>query len=326
MTSLRIPNIALPRGLVLATAASRPDIWATITQPLHPLGLLQPRFIEHQITQYLDKLGHETYFGHYQFILLSRGENNIEVPIAASVAIPFHWSGFTSTGTSTIDANQASELSFGFDDVLERGVEQADYQRSRRQGTHIAAQDHANTLAALIIEMLPQFRNTDTVNILIKALKDIAYSAALRSLIVPLRPSRKWEFPFVPMIEYVAWRAEVPYPPHGSSLAVTSSSNIGGREIFDPWLRVHLDLGARIVNVYDRSIVVHAGHDQWLEWTGVDVVNRWIKEEGKVTSDDTIEIPFKQGMVPLSYESHTVGVAYEEPCVWLSYPLYPHSR
>jgi hypothetical protein len=72
----------------------------------------------------------------------------------------------------------------------------------------------------------------------------------LRALVAPVRPTLKHRYPLTPMERYVRWRRP-------------------DRAPFDPWLRVHRELGARVLGVARRSMVVQGSVVQWEQWTGM---------------------------------------------------------
>src|SRR5258705_3760008 len=63
----------------------------------------------------------------------------------------------------------------------------------------------------------------------------IAARHGFRALVAPVRPTLKGRYPLVPMARYIRWRA-----PGGGP--------------FDPWLRVHWRLGARVVRIARRAL------------------------------------------------------------------------
>jgi hypothetical protein len=77
-----------------------------------------------------------------------------------------------------------------------------------------------------------------------------AGSHGLRELIAPVRPTRKAEYPLIPIERYLAWRR-----PDGSH--------------FDPWIRLHERVGGEILAPAPESMVIEAPVEDWEEWTAM---------------------------------------------------------
>jgi hypothetical protein len=119
----------------------------------------------------------------------------------------------------------------------------------------------------------------------------IAARHGFRALVAPVRPTLKGRYPLVPMEQYVRWRAPAGGP-------------------FDPWLRVHWRLGARVVRIARRAMVVEATLAAWEEWTGLT-----FPESGRY-------------VVPGAFNPVTIDRArrrglYVEPNVWMRHPVRP---
>jgi hypothetical protein len=71
---------------------------------------------------------------------------------------------------------------------------------------------------------------------------------------------------------------------------------------FDPWLRVHVRLGATILRSETRSLQIEAPASDWEEWTGMT-----FPEDG--------DYVFPAGLAPLSVRDG-VG-SYWEPNIWM---------
>lgn len=109
------------------------------------------------------------------------------------------------------------------------------------------------------------------------------------NLIVPTRPTRKCQYPHASMDEYVTWRDERDLP-------------------FDPWLRVHVRLGAQIVKVCHRSMQIKGTLEQWNQWTGI-----------AFTAGGPHVVP--GALVPVQVDVEKATAAYSEPNVWLCHCL-----
>ncbi|HEY0603840.1 MAG TPA: GNAT family N-acetyltransferase, partial [Herpetosiphonaceae bacterium] len=110
----------------------------------------------------------------------------------------------------------------GWDAVLEQGVR--DHEQNRA----------VNTLSALSITVDPQHQGRGLSSLMVQAMRSIAATHGFKHLIAPVRPSFKSRYPLTPIERYITWQQ-----PGGAP--------------FDPWLRVHWRLGARILKVAPRS-------------------------------------------------------------------------
>ncbi|KAF3484450.1 uncharacterized protein GIQ15_03774 [Arthroderma uncinatum] len=93
---------------------------------------------------------------------------------------------------------------------------------------------------------------------------------------------------------------------------------------FDPWLRKHVRLGAKIVKVAPVSMTFRGNAAQWEKWTGIDVRQRaqeMVKLRESVWVQDDKEVPVsfqvKGCLAPMKYyPSRDIG-EYVEPNLWL---------
>jgi GNAT superfamily N-acetyltransferase len=131
-----------------------------------------------------------------------------------------------------------ADLPGGWDAVLTQAV--ADHDAGRRP----------TTLAALSITVRDSRRGQGLSRVVLSALRTLAARAGLPDLVAPVRPTLKHRYPLIPMEQYLTW------------------TRPDGRP-FDPWLGVHLGLGAELVGVCAASMVVTAPVAQWERWTGL---------------------------------------------------------
>lgn len=108
-------------------------------------------------------------------------------------------------------------------------------------------------------------------------------------LIVPVRPSAKHEVPHEPMEQYLA-------RVRGDGLPA------------DPWLRVHVRAGGRIVSVAHRSMTIPGTLAEWREWTGLPF-------------DRTGPVVVPQALVPVHCDVTAGHAVYVEPNVWIHHKL-----
>lgn len=85
---------------------------------------------------------------------------------------------------------------------------------------------------------------------MVEAVRSVTKSKGLPALIIPLRPSEKYRYPLMSLDDYVTWKTEDGEP-------------------FDPWLRVHIRAGARIIKVCHESKTIRGTRAEWEQWTSM---------------------------------------------------------
>ena len=145
-----------------------------------------------------------------------------------------------------------------------------------------------NVASALSVTLRPNATGRGHAATMVAAMTAAATGAGLQSMLAPVRPVHKHRFPLAPMSEYVAWRT-----PDGAR--------------FDPWLRLHEGLGARLLTVAPRSLTITGTVAQWAAWTGVEL-----------PGSGQYLIP--GGLVPLAVDAPADLGTYAEPNVWMLHP------
>jgi GNAT superfamily N-acetyltransferase len=149
-------------------------------------------------------------------------------------------------------------------------------------------------------------RQPDAVSALEIAV-DVAYTgrglshtmlAALRSavrkqghdtLVAPVRPNAKHLRPEQPMGDYLLELREDGLP-------------------VDPWLRVHVRAGARVIAVAPASMVMAGSLAEWRAWTGLPF-------------DQSGEVVVPEALVPVRCDVEHDYAVYVEPNVWMHHDL-----
>lgn len=166
-------------------------------------------------------------------------------------------------------------LPAGWDAALEQGF--LDFERGRTP----------TALCGLSIVIAPGVQGQGLSESMARAMKSITAQYQLNDLIIPLRPSMKSRYPLVSMEEYAQWKREDGAP-------------------FDPWLRIHRRLGAQVLCLAPRSMVITETVSRWEEWTGMR-----FPESGEYTVSGALS--------PISIDlARNVG-CYEEPNIWIHY-------
>ena len=120
-------------------------------------------------------------------------------------------------------------------------------------------------------------------------MRQVAREHWLESLIAPVMPTWKERYPLAPIEHYMEWRRE-------------------DGLLFDPWLRTHERLGARILKPEPHSILTTGTVAEWEEWTEMA-----FPESGEYV------IPGGQATLAIDREQD-VG-RYAEPNVWMLHEL-----
>jgi GNAT superfamily N-acetyltransferase len=144
-------------------------------------------------------------------------------------------------------------------------------------------------LSALAAITAPGQRGRGFSTELIKAMTALARPHGLGALVAPVRPTLKVSYPLAPMDRYVRWtRAD------GAPL--------------DPWIRVHWRLGAEIVRVISRALVIAGTIAEWEEWT-------------EMSYPDSGPYVVPGALQPVMIDRERDEGRYEDPNVWMHHPL-----
>jgi GNAT superfamily N-acetyltransferase len=165
----------------------------------------------------------------------------------------------------------------GYDDVLLAGARDL---LAGRRGT---------VAAALEVTVRPDARGTGLSALMLGQLRARVAAAGYPTLVVPVRPNHKHRHPEQPLAEYVRRTRPDGLPE-------------------DPWLRVHVRAGGRIVGVAPRSMTVVEPLASWRAWTGLPF-------------DATGPVTIPQGLVPVWCDRERDLGVYVEPNVWVHHDL-----
>jgi hypothetical protein len=337
----------------LYTAQTRLDLWDALKDTNHPLNMAWPRFLENDLSQqhFSDTILKYSGLRKFQFAIVEPDPTGGETMIACGRSIPFFWPELEEVrdigGPSVYPHVLSSLPDGGWDTIVSRGIRQYFI----REGLSLSSlpiltrdqeQDwmtcqtanKPNALSALSITVRADRRRLGLAERLIEIMKQTAQEEHLQVLVAPLRPTRKSEFPFIQMQNYVNWtqtKAAIP-----SNLATLSSSRLEESSpkagdghaprqelLFDPWLRKHIWLGGRILKIAPSSMVVQGSVTEWQAWTGIDfhhLLRESHSRDLKREQDSNrmyLEIPIPGGLVPLRVYVTEKTCTYIEPNVWL---------
>jgi hypothetical protein len=168
-------------------------------------------------------------------------------------------------------------LPAGWDAALEQAIDDRDRGRT------------TSAAVGLSVTLATSHRGENLSRQVINGLRNAAAAHGHRSLVIPVRPNRKSAYPLIPMESYVTWTT-----PEGLA--------------FDPWLRVHVRLGATILVVCPESMRITGPVEQWEEWAGMPFPGT-----GSYVVPD--------GLVPVQIDRDRNLGLYVEPNVWVHHDL-----
>lgn len=144
-------------------------------------------------------------------------------------------------------------------------------------------------VSALEIAVRSDLRGTGVSARMVDAMRRNARDLGYPSLVAPVRPNGKHRYPGMPIAGYAAWRRDDGLP-------------------VDPWLRVHVRAGGRIVGVSQYAMTIVGTLADWRGWTGLPF-------------DTDGPVPVPEALVPVSCDTGHDRAVYCEPCVWVHHPL-----
>ena len=148
--------------------------------------------------------------------------------------------------------------------------------------------ENANCLCALAIITKKKYAGKGYSSKILKIVKELGSKQGFGKLIIPVRPTLKPKYPLVSMKDYMKWeKAGLP---------------------FDPWLKIHVRSGGKIVKEADPSMVVEGTIAQWREWTGMHFGN---------SGDYVVEGALNPVLIDLEKDFGK----YVEPNVWVLHDL-----
>jgi GNAT superfamily N-acetyltransferase len=146
-----------------------------------------------------------------------------------------------------------------------------------------------NTVSALEILVHPNVSGQGISGQILAAIKNNARRLGFKNLYAPVRPSHKHLEPHTPMSEYT-FRTREDGLPH------------------DPWLRVHVRAGGRIIKVAPCSMTVTGTLEQWRSWADLPF-------------NTTGEVVVPGALVPVYASQLQNQAVYVEPNVWVQHKL-----
>lgn len=118
-----------------------------------------------------------------------------------------------------------------------------------------AAQDHdagrqAHTLCALGITIRSDQQGRGLSRTMVEVMRELGAQTGFGRMLAPVRPSWKSRYPLTSIDDYCTWTTADGLP-------------------FDPWMRVHTRLGAKLVKPCHCSMLMSASVAEWEHWSGL---------------------------------------------------------
>jgi GNAT superfamily N-acetyltransferase len=146
-----------------------------------------------------------------------------------------------------------------------------------------------NLVSALEISVRADLRGQGLSEVMLAAMCDNAAALGFPSLVAPVRPNGKHLRRDMSIQDYAALLRDDGLP-------------------VDPWLRVHVRAGGRIVGVSPRAMTIAGSTAQWREWTGLPF-------------DTTGPVTVPEALIPVYCDVTQDYAVYCEPCVWVHHRL-----
>jgi len=176
----------------------------------------------------------------------------------------------------------------GQDEALPNGIDAAIEQIFSRPG----AGESVNTLCALAAETPRDGRVRGLAEHLLRGMRTIGERQGLTHLVAPVRPSLKERYPLTSIDRYVQWRRD-------------------DGQLFDPWMRIHERLGARVSTPLPNSLLITGTVAEWEAWT-------------EMAFPDSADYVFPHGLAPVHIDRSSDLGTYWEPNVWMLHPDIPY--
>ena len=146
-----------------------------------------------------------------------------------------------------------------------------------------------NMQCAIQVAVRGEYQGHGLSTKVLQALHGIGKSNSMQYLIVPVRPNEKSRYPLISMDDYITWKNEDDLP-------------------LDPWLRVHVRMGGRLIKVCHASKVIRGTRAEWEAWTNF-----------KFPQSGQYIIPAALNPIEMNIEQDE-GI-YIEPNVWTAHAI-----
>ncbi len=150
-----------------------------------------------------------------------------------------------------------------------------------------ATENNWNTLVGLQVVIMKEFLGMGISSFALSEMKKVAIENNLKHLIIPVRPTKKDQHPYLPMSDYMERKTSEGY-------------------YEDPWLRVHEKSGAEVLYPCNEAMKIEGSIEDWKQWTGLEF-----------GQSGTYEI--EGGLSPVYIDLEHDSGLYLEPNVWVKH-------
>ena len=131
----------------------------------------------------------------------------------------------------------------------------------------------------------PELKGTGTATELIRALTQTGQKHGMTRVLAPLRPTRKHLYPLTSIEDYASWVRDDGLP-------------------FDPWLRIHVRAGGRVIALAPTAQTMTGSVQEWEEWASMPL-------------PATGQYVIPNGMSVLHVDAVADVGTYVEPNIWI---------
>lgn len=209
------------------------------------------------IKKYWDKI--EKNFPEYQQFLLSPNKDLV----GFINLVPIQYNGFLDDLPNR-----------GWDWMVEKSI--SDFQNNNRP----------NNLGGLQIIVREEYQKQGYSKVILNHAKELLKLHGFKQLLIPIRPTRKHEFPEMEMLDYIKLKEN--------------------QRIFDPWIRTHLKAGAEIIKVCNQSMTMQGDIKFWEK-----ILNIPNLETGRYQLTGALNL--------VSIDRENDYGCYIEPNIWIKY-------
>lgn len=201
----------------------------------------------------------ESYFPQFQRFLLS---DTSEI-IAFINSIPFYY-----------DQAHENLSDDGWDWMLAKGIH--DYEDGIK----------ANYLGGLQIIVRKEYLGMGFSREILRHAKQVFKKVSFQNLLIPIRPTKKFEHPDMSMDAYMQLKAD--------------------QKVYDPWIRTHVKSGAEIIKICHNSMNIQGDIPFW-----EDILKQKISSSGNYLPHGALN--------PIRIDIDQNKGEYREPNIWLKY-------
>lgn len=143
--------------------------------------------------------------------------------------------------------------------------------------------------SALSVTLDPTRRGKQLSSVAVRAMKMLVQETGVKRFFAPVRPTTKARYPITPMEIFCRW------------------TNAEGLPL-DPWMRVHVRLGARVIKACNQSQPLAGRVAQWERWLDLP-----LPSSGEYVGPGLL--------APLHVDREADEAVCMEPNVWMEHPL-----